>query len=75
MTAKANYINHHGILLKDYILSRNINSKGQLNNLIAALGVTRQNLYVMYKQEVIKQKYRDIIVKHLNLPDNFFHVT
>lgn len=65
-------ITHHGLLLKNYINNNKINRKGGLNQLIEVLGITRQAIYVMYGQREIKKKHRDIIIKHLKLPDNFF---
>lgn len=66
------YISHHGLLLKNYIKEQGVNKKGGLNQLIEALGITRQGIYVLYEQREIKKKYRDSILEHLNLPDNFF---
>lgn len=66
------YIGHHGILLKNYITQNDINKKGGLNNLVEALGITRQGLYVLYDQKEIKEKHRQAIKEHLGLPDNFF---
>ena len=69
---ESSYIAHHGLLLKNYITQNDINKKGGLNNLADALGITRQGIYVLYDQKEIKEKHRNAIIEHLDLPKNFF---
>lgn len=69
---ETSYIGHHGLLLKNYITQNDINKKGGLINLAEALGITRQGVYVLYDQKEIKEKHRQAIIEHLNLPNNFF---
>ncbi|WP_062056017.1 hypothetical protein [Aquimarina longa] len=63
---------HHGKILKDFILKNNINRKGGMNRLASALLMTRQGIYGLYKQEVIKRHNRSAIIEYFNLPDDFF---
>ena len=63
---------HHGKILKDYILKNNLNRKGGINRLASALDMSRQGIYNLYKQEVIKHYNRSAIVEYFNLPDDFF---
>ncbi len=63
---------HHGHLLKAFIIEKGINKKGGINQLAKALGLTRQGIYVLYDQEVIKKEYRDILAHQLQLPVDFF---
>lgn len=62
----------HGDLLKEYIKENKLNRKGGINGLASELGLSRQGVYVLYKQEVIKKTYREKIIKHFNLAADFF---
>ncbi|WP_271729377.1 S24 family peptidase [Aquimarina algiphila] len=63
---------HQGHILKKYVTAHGINRKGGIKTLAKALGLTRQGIYVLYDQEVIKEKYRNIIIEHLELQADFF---
>ncbi len=63
---------HHGKILKDYITKNNLNRKGGMNRLALALHMSRQGVYGLYKQEVIKHYNRQAIIEYFNLPDDFF---
>ena len=63
---------HHGKILKDFITKNNINRKGGMNRLALALHMSRQGVYGLYKQEVIKRYNRQAIIEYFNLPDDFF---
>ncbi len=62
----------HGHLLKKYIEQNKLNRKGGINGLATELGVSRQGVYVLYKQEVIKKRYREKIIAYFDLDRNFF---
>ena len=66
------YSNHHGKLLKAYVQKNNINKKGGINKLAEELNLTRQGVYILYNQEVIKPSYQKKIIAHLELPKDFF---
>ncbi len=63
---------HHGKILKDYIIKNNLNRKGGMNRLALALHMSRQGVYGLYKQEVIKHYNRQAIIEYFDLPDDFF---
>ncbi|WP_438711022.1 hypothetical protein ACSTS3_21170 [Aquimarina muelleri] len=63
---------HHGKILKDYIVKNNLNRKGGMNRLALALHMSRQGVYALYKQEVIKHYNRQAIIEYFDLPDDFF---
>ncbi|WP_103867430.1 hypothetical protein [Aquimarina sp. I32.4] len=63
---------HHGKILKDYILENKLNRKGGINRLAKALHMTRQGIYSLYKQKVIKIYNRRAITEYYNLPEDFF---
>ncbi|WP_103071848.1 hypothetical protein [Aquimarina sediminis] len=63
---------HHGELLKNYVRANGINKKGGINDLAKTLGLTRQGIYVLYQQNIIKPEYRHDIIEALDLPEDFF---
>lgn len=72
MTTNESYTDHHGLLLKQFILNNGVNRKGGLNKLSEVLGISRQAIYLLYEQREIKEKHRLVLIEHLNLPENFF---
>ncbi|TSE03525.1 S24 family peptidase [Aquimarina algiphila] len=63
---------HQGHILKKYVTAHGINRKGGIKTLAKVLGLTRQGVYVLYNQEIIKEQHRAIIIKHLGLQPDFF---
>lgn len=68
------HLNHHGWILKSYIIDNDVNKKGGINKLTENLKISRQGLYVLYEQREIKKKHRDRLIEYFGLPDNFFPV-
>ncbi len=63
---------NHGIILKNYINVNTEYEKGGVKKLAKLLGITRQGVYTLYNQPIIRKKYRKLIIDIFNLRPDFF---